>query len=91
MLPFGILEEVASVELTWGILGADNIELAQFCTKGVQIASKAWRFDLPEEASDWELEQQKDLQQNAWPQDDFTYTLRLFDRDDALLSEYTGE
>lgn len=56
MLAFGILEEVASVELNWGILGADNIELAQFCTKGVQIASKAWRFDLPEDVSDWELE-----------------------------------
>ena len=56
MLAFGIPEEVASVELNWGILGANNIELARFCTKGVQIASKAWRFDLPEDVSDWELE-----------------------------------
>lgn len=90
MLAMGTPGEVASVELAWAILGADNIEVAQFCVQGVQITPGVWRFDLPEDATDWERERQATLQQSSWPQNDFTYILRLFDRDGALLEEHVG-
>lgn len=90
MLALGIPEEVASVGLTWSILGGDHMEVVQFCVQGVQIAPKVWRFDLPEDATDWELERQEDLQQDSWPEDNFTYALRLFDWDGVLLAEHTG-
>lgn len=90
MLALGIPEEAASAELTWAILGADHMEVAQFYAQGVPVAPGVWRFDLPEDVTDWELERQENLQQDSWPEDNFTYALRLFDWDGVLLAEHTG-
>lgn len=90
MLAMGIPEEAASAELAWAILGANRIEVAQFHAQGIQSAPGVWCFDLPEDATDWERERQEDLRQDSWPQDDFTYILRLFDRDGVLVAEHTG-
>ena len=90
MLALGIPEEAASAELIWAILGADGREVAQFYAQGVPVAPGTWRFDLPEDVTDWELERQEDLQQDSWPEDNFTYALRLFDKDKAPLTELIG-
>lgn len=90
MLAVGVPENAASAELTWGILGADGRAVAQFRAQGVQVAPGVWRFDLPEDTTDWELARQKDLQQDFWPEDNFTYALRLFEWDGVLLTEHTG-
>lgn len=90
MLALGIPEEAASAELSWAILGAGGREVAQFYAQGIQVAPGVWRFDLPEDVTDWELERQENLQQDSWPEDNFTYALRLFDWDGVLLAEHTG-
>ena len=91
MLAVGAPENAASAELTWAILGAGGRAVAQFRAQGVQAAPGVWRFELSEDATDWELERQEDLQQDSWPEDNFTYALRLFDWDGVLLAEHTGE
>ena len=90
MLALGVPEEAASTELEWSILGADGAVLAAFAAAGAQVASEVWAFSLSEDATEWEQERQEDLQQSSWPQDDFTYTLRLYDRQGALLKEQLG-
>ena len=90
MLALGVSEEAAAAELQWSILGADGTALADFCAAGDRVAPEAWAFSLPEDVTDWELERQEDLQQNSWPLDDFTYTLRLCDRQGSLLLEQRG-
>lgn len=90
MLAVGVLENAALAELTWTILGADGMAVTRFQAEGVQTAPKVWRFDLPEDVTDWKLECQEDLQQDSWPEDNFTYALRLFDWDGVLLAEHTG-
>lgn len=90
MLAMGAPEEAAMAELTWSILGADGTPMTQFQAQGIQAAPGVWRFDLPENASDWERQRQEDLQQSSWSQEEFTYTLRLFDEDSAPLTEPSG-
>ena len=88
MLAVGAPEEAASAELSWAILRADGTPVAQFQAEGVLVAPGVWRFDLPENVTDWERELQETLQQDSWPQDVFTYSLRFFGREGALLSEH---
>lgn len=90
MLALGVPEETASAELQWAVRGADGTALTHFCAAGDRIAPEVWTFSLPEDVTDWELERQEDLQQSSWPQDDFTYALRLCDREGGLLLEQRG-
>lgn len=90
MLALGVPEGAASAELDWSILGGDGTVLAVFQSAGTLTAQEVWTFSLPEGASDWELERQEDLRQSFWPQDEFTYTLRLYDREGGLLLEHRG-
>ena len=59
MLAVGAPEDAVSAELTWTILGADGTPVAQFQAQGVQTAPEVWRFDLPENVTDWERELQE--------------------------------
>lgn len=90
MLALGVPEGAESAELDWSILGGDGTVLAVFQSAGTLTAQEVWTFSLPEDASDWELERQEDLRQSFWPQDEFTYTLRLYDREGGLLLEHRG-
>ena len=90
MLALGVPEEAVSAQLDWSILGADGTALADFCAAGDRVAPEVWAFSLPEDVTDWELERQEDLQQNSWPQDAFTYTLCIRDREGGLLLEQRG-
>ena len=59
MLAVGVPENAASAELTWTILGADGRAVAQFRAQGIQAAPGVWRFELSEDATDWERERKR--------------------------------
>lgn len=77
MLALGDVADVQAAELTWTI--QDYYGQTQFCTltsSGERVTDQLLWFPLPE-MTPVEAERQESLRLDAWPEDRFTYTLRL--------------
>lgn len=91
MLALGDMGDAVSAELTWTI--QDYYGETQVCTltgTAEQASGELLRFPIPETATDAERTAQKGLQMDAWPEERFAYTLRLYDADGCLLREVSG-
>lgn len=91
MLALGDVGDAASAELTWTI--QDYYGKKQLCTltsTGERLTDDLFRFPVPENATAGEQAEQEDLQTDAWPQERFAYTLRLYEADGGLLREVSG-